>query len=98
MSEVIFQLSKVADLRVISRQSVLRYRDIPVEHRKSISEIGRELNVTSILENSIERIDNRVRIITNLYDAATSKRLWGASYDRETKDIFAIQSDVAEQI
>ena len=97
-SEVIFQLSKVADLRVISRQSVLRYRDIPVEHQKSISEIGRELNVTAILESSIERIDNRVRIITNLYDAVTSKRLWGASYDRETKDIFAIQSDVAEQI
>jgi serine/threonine protein kinase/Tfp pilus assembly protein PilF len=97
-SEVIFQLSKVADLRVISRQSVLRYRDVPVEHQKSLSEIGRELNVTSILESSVERIDNRVRIITSLYDAATSKRLWGASYDREIKDIFAIQSDVAEQI
>jgi serine/threonine protein kinase len=97
-SEVIFQLSKVADLRVISRQSVLRYRDVPVERQKSISEIARELNVSSILESSIERIDNHVRIITSLYDAATSKRLWGASYDREIKDIFAIQSDVAEQI
>jgi TolB-like protein len=98
MSEVIFQLSKVADLRVISRQSVLRYRDVPVEHQKSLSEIGRELNVAAILESSVERIDNRVRIITGLYDAATNKRLWGASYDREIKDIFAIQSDVAEQI
>jgi serine/threonine protein kinase/Tfp pilus assembly protein PilF len=97
-SEVIFQLSKVADLRVISRQSVLRYRDVPVERQKSIGEIGRELNVSSILESSIERIDNRVRIITSLYDVATSKRLWGASYDREIRDIFAIQSDVAEQI
>jgi TolB-like protein len=97
-SEVIFQLSKVADLRVISRQSVLRYRDVPVEHQKSLSEIGRELNVAAILESSVERIDNRVRIITGLYDAATNKRLWGASYDREIKDIFAIQSDVAEQI
>jgi serine/threonine protein kinase/Tfp pilus assembly protein PilF len=98
MSEVIFQLSKVADLRVISRQSVLRYRDVPVEHQKSLSEIGRELNVAAILESSVERIDDRVRIITGLYDAATNKRLWGASYDREIKDIFAIQSDVAEQI
>jgi tetratricopeptide (TPR) repeat protein len=62
------------------------------------SEIGRELNVAAILESSVERIDNRVRIITGLYDAATNKRLWGASYDREIKDIFAIQSDVAEQI
>jgi serine/threonine protein kinase len=98
MSEVIFQLSKVADLRVISRQSVLRYRDIPAEHQKSLSEIGRELSVTAILESSVERIDNRVRIITGLYDAATNKRLWGASYDREIRDIFAIQSDLAEQI
>ena len=98
MSEVIFQLSKVADLRVISRQSVLRYRDIPAEHQKSLSEIGRELNVAAILESSVERIDNRVRVITGLYDVATNKRLWGASYDREIKDIFAIQSDVAEQI
>ena len=98
MSEVIFQLSKVADLRVISRQSVLRYRDIPAEHQKSLSEIGRELSVTAILESSVERIDNRVRIITSLYDAATNKRLWGASYDREIRDIFAIQSDLAEQI
>jgi serine/threonine protein kinase/Tfp pilus assembly protein PilF len=97
-SEVIFQLSKVTDLRVISRQSVLRYRDVPVEHQKSLSEIGRELNVAAILESSVERIDDRVRIITGLYDAATNKRLWGASYDREIKDIFAIQSDVAEQI
>src|SRR5262249_3225512 len=61
MSEVIFQLSKVADLRVISRQSVLRYRDIPAEHQKSLSEIGRELGVAAILESSVERIDNRVR-------------------------------------
>jgi TolB-like protein len=97
-SEVIFQLSKVADLRVISRQSVLRYRDIAAEHQKSLSEIGRELNVAAILESSVERIDNRVRIITGLYDVVTNKRLWGASYDREIKDIFAIQSDVAEQI
>jgi serine/threonine protein kinase/Tfp pilus assembly protein PilF len=98
MSEVIFQLSKVADLRVISRQSVLRYRDIAAEHQKSLSEIGRELSVTAILESSVERIDDRVRIITGLYDVATNKRLWGASYDREIRDIFAIQSDLAEQI
>jgi eukaryotic-like serine/threonine-protein kinase len=98
MSELIFQLSKVADLRVISRQSVLRYRDIPAEHQKSLSEIGRELSVTAILESSVERIDDRVRIITGLYDVATNKRLWGASYDREIRDILAIQSDLAEQI
>ena len=97
-SEVIFQLSKVADLRVISRQSVLRYQDVPIDHQKSLNEIGRELNVAAILESSVQRIDKRVKIITVLYDARKNKRIWGASYDREMKDIFAIQSDVAEQI
>jgi eukaryotic-like serine/threonine-protein kinase len=97
-SEVIFQLSKVVDLRVISRQSVLRYRDVPIERQKSLTEIGRELNVGAVLESSVQRIDNQVKIIAVLYDAHMNKRLWGASYDREMKDIFAIQSDVAEQI
>jgi serine/threonine protein kinase len=64
MSEVIFQLSKIADLRVISRQSVLRYRDVPTEHQKTLSEIGRELGVAALLESSVERIGDRVRIIT----------------------------------
>jgi len=97
-SEVIFQLSKVADLRVISRQSVLRYQDAPIERHKSLNEIGRELGVAAILESSVQRIDDRVKIITVLYDTRTNRRIWGASYDREMKDIFAIQSDVAEQI
>jgi eukaryotic-like serine/threonine-protein kinase len=97
-SEVIFQLSKVVDLRVISRQSVLRYQEVPIDHQKSLSQIGRELNVAAILESSVQRIDNRVKIITVLYDARINKRIWGASYDREMQDIFAIQSDVAEQI
>jgi serine/threonine protein kinase len=96
-SEVIFQLSKVADLRVISRQSVLRYQDAPIERHKSLNEIGRELGVAAILESSVQRIDDRVKIITVLYDTRTNRRIWGASYDREMKDIFAIQSDVAEQ-
>jgi serine/threonine protein kinase/Tfp pilus assembly protein PilF len=97
-TEVIFQLSKVADLRVIARQSVLRYRDVPLEHQKNLGEIGRELDVTAVLESSVERVGDRVKIITALYNAQVNKRLWGASYDREMKDIFAIQSDVAEQI
>ena len=68
------------------------------KHQKGLSEIGRELNVEAILESSVERIGNRAKIITVLYDAPINKRLWGASYEREMKDIFAIQSDVAEQI
>ena len=83
------------DLRVISRQSVLRYRDVPIERQKSLSEIGRELNVAAILESSVQRIDNQVKIIAVLYDAHMNKRLWGASYDREMKDISAFATETA---
>ena len=52
----------------------------------------------AILESTIQRVENRVKIVTILYDAHTNKRLWGASYDREMNDLFAIQSDLAMQI
>jgi serine/threonine protein kinase len=97
-SEVIYQLSKVADLRVIARSSILRYKDVTGAHRRPLNEIGSELGVGSVLESSVQRAENRVKIVTILYDAHTNQRLWGASYDRELKDVFAIQSDLAEQI
>jgi serine/threonine protein kinase/tetratricopeptide (TPR) repeat protein len=97
-SEVIYQLSKVADLRVIARSSILRYKDVTGAHRRPLNEIGAELNVGAILESTIQRIENRVKIVTILYDGRTNQRLWGASYDRELKDVFAIQTDLAEQI
>ena len=97
-SEVIYDLSKVADLRVIARSSILRYKDAPTAHRKPLNEIGAELGVGAILDSSVERVADRVKIVTILYDAHTNRRLWGASYDREMKDVFAIQNDVAEQI
>ena len=97
-SEVIYQLSKLADLRVIARSSILRYKDITGAHRRPLNEIGAELNVGAILESSVQRIENRIKIVTILYDGHTNQRLWGASYDRELKDVFAIQTDLAEQI
>jgi serine/threonine protein kinase/Tfp pilus assembly protein PilF len=97
-SEVIYQLSKVADLRVIARSSILRYKDITGAHRRPLNEIGAELNVGAILESTVQRIENRIKIVTILYDGRTNQRLWGASYDRELKDVFAIQTDLAEQI
>src|SRR5262249_10330738 len=63
-----------------------------------LNEIGAELDVGAILESSVQRIEDRVKIVTILYDARTNRRLWGASYDRDMKDVFAIQSDLAEQI
>jgi serine/threonine protein kinase/tetratricopeptide (TPR) repeat protein len=97
-SEVIYQLSKVADLRVIARSSILRYKDVTGAHRRPLNEIGAELNVGAILESTIQRVENRIKIVTILYDGRTNQRLWGASYDRELKDVFAIQTDLAEQI
>jgi TolB-like protein/Tfp pilus assembly protein PilF len=97
-SEVIYQLSKVADLRVIARSSILRYKDVTGAHRRPLNEIGAELDVGTILESTVQRIENRIKIVTILYDGRTNRRLWGASYDRELKDVFAIQTDLAEQI
>jgi eukaryotic-like serine/threonine-protein kinase len=97
-SELIYQLSKVADLRVIARSSILRYKDITGAHRRPLNEIGAELDVGVILESTIQRVENRIKIVTILYDGRTNQRLWGASYDRELKDVFAIQTDLAEQI
>jgi serine/threonine protein kinase/Tfp pilus assembly protein PilF len=97
-NEVIFQLSKIADLRVISRSSVLRYKAVPGAFRKNLREIGAELQVATILESSVQRLGGRVKIVTILYDLRSNRRLWGDSYDREIKDLFAIQSDVAQKI
>jgi serine/threonine protein kinase/tetratricopeptide (TPR) repeat protein len=97
-SEVIFQLSKISDLRVISRGSVLQYKTLPNVSRKPLHEIATELGVATVLESSVQRAGNRVKIVTMLYDAQTERPLWSASYDREMKDLFAIQSDVAENI
>jgi serine/threonine protein kinase/tetratricopeptide (TPR) repeat protein len=97
-SEVIYELSKVADLLVIARSSILRYKDTTAAHRKPLKEIGAELGVGAILESTVQRSADHVRIVTILYDTRTNKRLWGASYDRGMNDLFAIQSDLAIQI
>jgi serine/threonine protein kinase len=97
-TEVIFQLSKIADLRVISRDSVLEYKATPGVPRKSLEDIGKELSVETILESSIQRLNDQVKIIAVLYDAKSGKQLWGAAYNREIKDLFSIETDVAENL
>ena len=97
-SEVIFQLSSVSDLRVIARTSILHYKNVADAQRKPLKEVGAELGVGAILESSVQRAGDHVRVVTILYDAVSGQRLWGATYDRELKDMFAIQSDLAEQI
>jgi protein kinase/serine/threonine-protein kinase len=94
MEDILTSLSRLGDLRVISRTTMMRYR----ETTKSLQEIGRELNVGAILEGSVRRAGERVRIVGQLIDARTDEHLWAETYDRDLKDIFAIQSDVARRI
>jgi TolB-like protein/Tfp pilus assembly protein PilF len=92
--DIITQLSKVGDLMVISRTSVMPYKDT----QKTLREIGKELNVAAILEGSVRRDRNRVRIVGQLINARNDKHIWAETYDREITDIFAIQSEVAQKI
>jgi len=92
--DIITQLSKISDLRVISRTSVMSYKG----SKKNLRQIGRELGVATILEGSVRRSGDRVRIVSQLIDASTDEHLWADTYDRELRDIFDIQSDVAQRI
>ena len=92
--DIITQLSKISDLKVISRTSVMLYKD----SKKNLREIGKELDVATILEGSVRRTDNRVRIVGQLVDARTDKHIWAETYDRDLGDVFAIQTDVAKKI
>jgi TolB-like protein/predicted Zn-dependent protease len=92
--EILTTLAKIRDLKVISRTSVMRYKDTT----KGTREIGRELGVAAVLEGSVRRQGDRVRIAAQLIDTRTDEHLWAETYDRELTDIFAIQSDVAQRI
>jgi TolB-like protein/Tfp pilus assembly protein PilF/predicted Ser/Thr protein kinase len=92
--DIITQLSKIEDLKVISRTSAMLYKN----SEKSMRAIGRELNVGTILEGSVRRAGNQIRIVGQLIDARTDKHIWAETYDREMKDVFSIQSDVAREI
>ena len=92
--DVLTNLSKISDLRVISRTSVMQYRGRPTNLR----EIGKALGVSNILEGSVRRSGNRVRLNVQLIDANTDEHVWANDYDRDVTDVFAIQSDLAREI
>jgi serine/threonine-protein kinase len=92
--DIITQLSKIDGLKVISRTSAMRYKD----SSKNLREIGGELGVATVLEGSVRRAGNRVRITSQLIDVQTDGHLWADTYDRDLTDIFQIQSEVAGQI
>ena len=92
--DIITQLAKIKDLKVIARTSVLGYRNT----EKRVRDIAEELGVKVILEGSVRRVGNQVRIVAQLVDGKTESHLWTNTYDKNYQDIFAVQSDVAEQI
>lgn len=89
--DIITQLSKIRAYKVISRTSVMQYKTSP----KSIKEIGKELGVSLILEGSVQRHGDKVRITAQLINAVTDEHIWADSYDRSLHDIFTIQREVA---
>ncbi|MDX1570442.1 MAG: hypothetical protein R3200_08155 [Xanthomonadales bacterium] len=92
--DILTYLTKVEDLRVISRTSVLGYAGDQVD----IRQVGRDLGVSHVLEGSVRRSGNRVRVTAQLIDARTDQHLWAENFDRELEDIFEIQSSVARDI
>jgi serine/threonine-protein kinase len=94
--DIIAQLSRIRGVKVISRTSVMQYRNTT----KTIRQIGAELGVGAILEGSVRVSPDgkSVRIVAQLIDVATDDHIWSETYDRELKDIFAVQSDVAAKI
>jgi TolB-like protein/Tfp pilus assembly protein PilF len=92
--DVLTNLSKIGDLKVISRTSVMPYRG----KASSVREIGKALGVGAVLEGSVRRIGNRVRVNVQLINAETDEHMWAEDYDRDLTDVFAIQTDLAQQI
>src|SRR5262249_55985991 len=92
--DILTNLSKIGDLKVISRTSVMQYRG----KATNVREIGKALGVSNILEGSVRRSRNKVRVNVQLIDANTDEHLWANDYDRDVTDVFAIQSDLAQNI
>jgi adenylate cyclase len=92
--ELISTMSKISGLKVIARTSTMAYKG----ERKKVSDVAMELQVGTTLEGSVRKAGDKVRITVQLIDSQTSEHLWSESYDRELKDIFAIQSDISKMV
>src|SRR5713226_374527 len=93
--EILTDLARIADLKVISRTSVMQYKSGVA---RNLREIGQQLGVAHLLEGSVQRAANRVRVNAQLIDARTDAHLWAQTYDRDLADVFAIQSEIAKAI
>src|SRR5215212_3035952 len=92
--DILTNLSKIGDLKVISRTSVMPYRG----KEKNVREIGKALGVSTILEGSVRKAGNRVRVNVQLINAENDQHVWSEVYDRDVTDVFAIQTDLAKKI
>jgi len=92
--ELIARLSTISGFEVIARTSIMRFRGTT----KSVGEIGKELKSGTVLEGSVRKAANRLRVTAQLIDATTEKHLWVQNYDRQLEDVFAIQTEVAQNV
>ncbi len=93
--QILTDLSQIADLKVISRTSVMQYKSGVA---RNLRKIGEELGVAHVVEGSVQRAANKVRVIAQLIDARNDAHLWAQTYDRDLADVFAIQSEIAKAI
>jgi len=93
--EILTDLAKIADLKVISRTSVMQYK---TGAARNLREIAQQLGVAHLVEGSVQRVSNRVRVNAQLIDARNDAHLWAQTYDRDLADVFAIQSEIAKAI
>jgi TolB-like protein len=91
---LITTLAKIKSLRIISRTSAMQYKGA----RKSLPQIARELNVDAVIEGSVLRSGDRVRINAQLIHATSDQRMWAESYERDFRDILSLQSDIARRV
>src|SRR6202008_2141477 len=92
--EILTLLSKIADLKVISRTSTQHYRSRP----GSLTEIAKQLGVANILEGSVQKVADQVRVNVQLVNAQNDSHLWAETYDRKLTDIFSVESEIAKGI
>ena len=92
--EILTRLSKVADLKVISRTSTQRFKSAP----ENLPEIAKQLGVANILEGSVQKAQDKVRVNVQLINAPNDAHLWADIYDRKLTDLFAVESDIAKTI
>jgi serine/threonine-protein kinase len=93
--EILTNLAKIADLKVISRTSVMKYKS---DLERNLREIAKTLGVSHVVEGTVQRAQGRIRVSVQLIDARTDTHLWAEHYDRDFADVFAIQSEIAQQI